>query len=193
MKLFEELKWRGLIESVTSPELEEKINNGGMTFYIGTDPTADSLHIGHFSSMLTAKRLADHGHHPIILVGGGTGLIGDPRSTSERDVISKDVLNKNFEALSKQITTIFDCELVNNYDWYKDLNFIDYLRDYGKLFNVNYMLSKETVKSRLESGISYTEFSYMILQSIDFLHLYETKNCVMQIGGQDQWGNTLQD
>lgn len=189
MKLFEELKWRGLIESVTSPDLEEKINNGGMTFYIGTDPTADSLHIGHFSSMLTAKRLADHGHHPIILVGGGTGLIGDPRSTSERDVISKDVLNRNFEALSKQIKTIFNCELVNNYDWYKDLNFIDYLRDYGKLFNVNYMLSKETVKSRLESGISYTEFSYMILQSIDFLHLYETKNCVMQIGGQDQWGN----
>ena len=189
MKLFEELKWRGLIESVTSPELEAKINEGGLTFYIGTDPTAESLHIGHFSSMLTAKRLGDHGHHPIILVGGGTGLIGDPRATSERDVISKDVLNKNYEALKKQIKEIFQCEMVNNYDWYKDLNFIDYLRDYGKHFNLNYMLSKETVKSRLESGISYTEFSYMILQSIDFLHLYETLGCTMQIGGQDQWGN----
>lgn len=189
MKLFEELKWRGLIESVTSEDLEDKINNGELTFYIGTDPTAESLHIGHFSSMLTAKRLADHGHHPIILVGGGTGLIGDPRSTAERDVISRDLLNKNYIALSKQIKEIFQCEMVNNYDWYKELNFIDYLRDYGKHFNLNYMLSKETVKSRLETGISYTEFSYMILQSIDFLHLYETLGCTMQIGGQDQWGN----
>ncbi len=189
MKLFEELKWRGLIESVTSSDLEEKINQGGLTFYIGTDPTADSLHIGHFSSMLTAKRLKNHGHNPIILVGGGTGLIGDPRATKERDVISKDFLQKNYEALKQQIQELFGYEMVNNYDWYENLNFIDYLRDYGKLFNINYMLSKETVKSRLETGISYTEFSYMILQSIDFLHLYEKKGCTMQIGGQDQWGN----
>ncbi len=189
MKLFEELTWRGLIESVTSLELEEKINQGGLTFYIGTDPTADSLHIGHFSSMLTAKRLKDHGHHPIILVGGGTGLIGDPRATKERDVIRKDFLQKNYESLKLQIQNLFGYEMVNNYDWYENLNFIDYLRDYGKLFNINYMLSKETVKSRLETGISYTEFSYMILQSIDFLHLYENKGCTMQIGGQDQWGN----
>lgn len=189
MKLFEELTWRGLIESVTSPSLEEKINEGGLTFYIGTDPTADSLHIGHFSSMLTAKRLKDHGHNPIILIGGGTGLIGDPRATKERDVISKEYLEKNYIALKKQIEDLFGYTMVNNYDWYENLNFIDYLRDYGKLFNINYMLSKETVKSRLETGISYTEFSYMILQSIDFLHLYEQKGCTMQIGGQDQWGN----
>lgn len=189
MTLFEELKWRGLVESITSPDLVEKINNGGMSFYIGTDPTADSLHIGHLSSMMTALRLKKAGHHPYILVGGGTGLIGDPRSTSERDVISKDLLNKNYEALKAQISNLFLCDLVNNYDWYKDVNFIDYLRDYGKCFNVNYMLNKETVKSRLESGISYTEFSYMILQSIDFLHLYEEKGVTLQIGGQDQWGN----
>ncbi len=189
MTLFEELKWRGLVESITSPDLVEKINNGGMNFYIGTDPTADSLHIGHLSSMMTALRLKKAGHHPYILVGGGTGLIGDPRSTSERDVIDKEVLNHNYECLKKQISNLFECDLVNNYDWYKDVNFIDYLRDYGKCFNVNYMLSKETVKSRLENGISYTEFSYMILQSIDFLHLYEEKGVTLQIGGQDQWGN----
>lgn len=189
MNLYEELKWRGLVESITSEELIDELNNGSLFFYIGTDPTADSLHIGHFSSMLTAKRLQDHGHHPYILVGGGTGLIGDPRSTSERDTISKETLQKNYDALYKQITTIFGCDLVNNYDWLKDISFIDYLRDYGKHFNLNYMLSKETVKSRLESGISYTEFSYMILQSIDFLHLYEAKNVTLQLGGQDQWGN----
>lgn len=189
MNLYEELKWRGLVESITSEDLIDELNNGCVSFYIGTDPTADSLHIGHFSSMLTAKRLQDHGHHPYILVGGGTGLIGDPRSTSERDTIDKALLQKNYDALYKQITTIFGCELVNNYDWLKDISFIDYLRDYGKHFNLNYMLSKETVKSRLESGISYTEFSYMILQSIDYLHLYEDKNITLQLGGQDQWGN----
>lgn len=189
MTIFEELKWRGLVESITSPDLIEKINNGGLSFYIGTDPTADSLHIGHLSSMMTALRLKNKGHHPYILVGGGTGLIGDPRSTSERDIISKETLNHNYECLKAQISKLFGCDLVNNYDWYKDVNFIDYLRDYGKCFNVNYMLNKETVKSRLESGISYTEFSYMILQSIDFLHLYEEKGVTLQIGGQDQWGN----
>lgn len=189
MTLYEELKWRGLVESITSPELIDKLNNGGLKFYIGTDPTADSLHIGHLSSMMVALRLKNAGHKPYILVGGGTGLIGDPRTTSERDVISKDVLNKNYESLKTQISNLFGCEIVNNYDWYKNINFIDYLRDYGKCFNVNYMLNKETVKSRLESGISYTEFSYMILQSIDFLHLFEEENVTLQIGGQDQWGN----
>ncbi len=189
MTLYEELKERGLIESITSDDLIDELNNGSLNFYIGTDPTADSLHIGHLSSMLVALRLKQAGHHPYILVGGGTGLIGDPRSTKERDVISKEVLNKNYESLKEQISNLFGCDLVNNYDWYKDVNFIDYLRDYGKFFNVNYMLNKETVKSRLESGISYTEFSYMILQSIDFLHLYESNNVTLQIGGQDQWGN----
>lgn len=189
MTLYEELQYRGLIESITSDDLIDKLNNGHISFYIGTDPTADSLHIGHLSSMLTALRLKKAGHHPYILIGGGTGLIGDPRDTSERNVMDKEVLRKNFEGLKKQIEKLFGCDIVNNYDWYKDVNFIDYLRDYGKLFNVNYMLNKETVKRRLETGISYTEFSYMILQSIDFLHLYETNNVTLQLGGQDQWGN----
>ena len=189
MTFYEELKERGLIESITDNELINELNNGKLNFYIGTDPTADSLHIGHLSSMLMALRLKNKGHHPYILVGGGTGLIGDPRKTSERSVISKEELNKNYEALKTQIESLFSCDMVNNYDWYKDINFIDYLRDYGKLFNINYMLNKETVKSRLESGISYTEFSYMILQSIDFLHLYENNNVTLQIGGSDQWGN----
>ncbi len=189
MKLFDELKWRGLVDNITSPELEEKINNGGLTFYIGVDPTADSLHIGHFSSLLVAKRLKEGGHHPIILVGGATGLIGDPKPNTERPMIKKEVLNYNYKCLHEQISKLFGFELVNNYDWAKDINFIDFLRDYGKFFNVNYMINKDTVKRRLEIGITYTEFSYMIMQALDFLYLYENKNCVLQIGGQDQWGN----
>ena len=189
MTLFEELKWRGLIDNVTSPDLEEKLNQGGMTFYIGTDPTADSMHIGHFSSLLTAKRLADHGHHPLMLVGGATGFIGDPKASGERNMLTKETLEHNFHALHEQIERVFGFEMVNNLDWTKDITVIDFLHDYGKYFNVNYMINKETVKRRLESGISYTEFSYMILQSLDFLHLYEEKNCTLQIGGQDQWGN----
>jgi tyrosyl-tRNA synthetase len=189
MKLFDELKWRGLVDNITSPELEEKLNKGGMTFYIGTDPTGPSLHIGHLSSLLVAKRLKNGGHHPIILVGGATGLIGDPKPNSERPLISKEELNYNYKKLRKQIEKLFGFEIVNNYDWSKKINFIDYLRDYGKYFNINYMLDKETVKSRLDIGITYTEFSYMIMQAIDFLYLYETRNCTLQIGGQDQWGN----
>ncbi|MDD2519097.1 MAG: tyrosine--tRNA ligase, partial [Bacilli bacterium] len=189
MKLFEELKWRGLVDNITSPELEDKINNGGLTFYIGTDPTGDSLHIGHFSSLLVAKRLKEGGHNPLILVGGATGLIGDPKPSTERPMISKETLDYNYQMLSKQIKELFGFELVNNYDWSKDINFIDYLRDYGKYFSINYMLNKETVKSRLDVGITYTEFSYMIMQALDFLYLFENKNCSLQIGGQDQWGN----
>lgn len=189
MQLFDELKYRGLINDVTSPDLEKKLNEGGLTFYIGTDPTGDSLHIGHFSSLLCAKRLKEHGHHPIMLVGGATGFIGDPKATGERNMLTKEVLAYNYECLSKQIKELFGFEMVNNYDWTKDISVIDFLRDYGKFFNVNYMINKDTVKRRLDSGISYTEFSYMILQSLDFLHLYEEKNCTLQIGGQDQWGN----
>lgn len=189
MKLFDELKWRGLVDNVTSPDLEEKLNNGGLTFYIGTDPTGDSLHIGHFSSLLVAKRLKDAGHNPLMLVGGATGLIGDPKPTDERPMITKEQLDYNYKMLSKQIKDLFGFEMVNNYDWSKDINFIDYLRDYGKYFNVNYMLAKDTVKSRLDVGITYTEFSYMIMQSLDFLYLFENKDCVLQLGGQDQWGN----
>lgn len=189
MTLFEELKWRGLIDNITDPELERKINEGGLTFYIGTDPTGDSLHIGHYSTFSMAFRLKEAGHNPILLVGGGTGLIGDPKPSAERPMITKEQLDYNYKKLRKQVEEIFGFDVVNNYDWLGDINFIDYLRDYGKFFNLNYMLNKETVKSRLDIGITYTEFSYMILQSIDFLHLHENKHCTLQIGGSDQWGN----
>ncbi|MEG1495697.1 MAG: tyrosine--tRNA ligase [Bacilli bacterium] len=189
MTLFEELKWRGLIENTTDPSLEEKLNAGGMTFYIGTDPTGDSLHIGHYSTFSMATRLKKAGHNPILLVGGATGLIGDPKPSSERPMITKELLDYNYKKLRLQVEQLFGFEVVNNYDWSKDINFIDYLRDYGKYFNLNYMLNKETVKSRLDVGITYTEFSYMIMQSLDFLYLYENKQCVLQIGGSDQWGN----
>lgn len=189
MTLYEELTWRGLIKDISSPELEKKLNEGGMTFYIGTDPTGDSLHIGHYSSFLISKRLKLAGHNPILLVGGATGLIGDPRPTSERAMITKEEVAYNFAKLKKQAEDIFGFEVVNNWDWCKDINFIDFLRDYGKHFNINYMLSKDIVARRLEDGITYTEFSYMIMQALDFLHLYQTRNCVMQVAGQDQWGN----
>lgn len=189
MNLFDELKWRGLLNDITSPELEDALNNKELTFYIGTDPTGDSLHIGHYSSLLCATRLKKHGHHPIMLVGGATGFIGDPKATGERSMLSKEDLQHNYECLSKQIESLFGFQMVNNYDWTKDITVIDFLRDYGKYFNINYMLNKDTVKRRLDSGISYTEFSYMILQSLDFLYLYETYNCTLQLGGQDQWGN----
>ena len=163
MTVFEDLKWRGLIKDISSPELEEKLNKGGMSFYIGTDPTADSLHVGHLSSFLISKRLKDAGHHPYLLVGGGTGLIGDPRPTKERAMISKEAVNKNFEGIKNQVQRLFGFDVVNNYDWIKDINTLDFLRDYGKFFNVNYMLDKDIVRRRLDAGITYTEFSYMIL------------------------------
>ena len=189
MKLFDELKWRGLIKDITSPELEEKLNQGGMTFYIGTDPTADSMHIGHLSSFLISKRLKDAGHNPILLVGGATGQIGDPRPTTERAMITKQEVEHNFNCLKKQAEEIFGFEVVNNYDWIKDINTIDFLRDYGKYFNINYMLDKDIIRRRLDTGITYTEFSYMLLQSIDFLHLHETRGVNLQVAGSDQWGN----
>lgn len=189
MTVFEDLEWRGLVQDISSPELIDKLNEGGVTFYIGTDPTADSMHIGHYSSFLISKRLAKAGHHPILLVGGATGLIGDPKPTAERPMISKEEVLHNFNGLKEQAERIFGFEVVNNFDWTKDINVIDFLRDYGKYFNVNYMLAKDKVKSRLESGITYAEFSYMILQALDFMHLYETRNCILQVAGSDQWGN----
>ena len=189
MTLVEDLKWRGLIKDISSPELEEKLNKGGMTFYIGTDPTADSLHVGHLSSFLISKRLKEAGHNPILLVGGGTGMIGDPRPTTERAMISKEEVLKNFEGLKAQVQKLFGFEVVNNNDWYKDINVIDFLRDYGKYFNVNYMLDKDIIRRRLESGITYTEFSYMILQALDFKYLHENKGVDLQCAGSDQWGN----
>ena len=189
MKIYDELLWRGLIKDFSDPALIEKLNNGGMTFYIGTDPTGDSMHIGHFSSFLIATRLKKAGHNPILLVGGATGQIGDPKPTAERAMITKEAVAHNVECLTNQAKKIFGFEVVNNYDWCKDINFIDFLRDYGKYFNVSYMLNKDIVRRRLELGITYTEFSYMIMQALDFLHLYETRNCTMQVAGQDQWGN----
>lgn len=189
MTLYEELKWRGLIQDISSPDLIDKLNNESLTFYIGTDPTADSMHIGHYSSFLISKRLAKAGHHPILLVGGATGLIGDPKPSAERPMISKEEVEHNFKGLKKQAEEIFGFEVVNNYDWTKDINVIDFLRDYGKYFNINYMLAKDKVKSRLESGITYAEFSYMILQALDFMHLYQERGCTLQVAGSDQWGN----
>ncbi len=189
MTFYEELVWRGLVQDISSPELIDKLNEGGLTFYIGTDPTADSMHIGHYSSFLISKRLAQHGHHPLLLVGGATGLIGDPKPDAERPMITKEEVEHNFQGLKKQAEDIFGFEVVNNWDWTKDINVIDFLRDYGKYFNVGYMLAKDKVRSRLESGITYAEFSYMILQALDFLYLYENRNCVLQVAGSDQWGN----
>lgn len=189
MNLYEDLKWRGLVQDISDEELINKLNNEQLTFYIGTDPTADSMHIGHYSSFLISKRLAKYGHKPILLIGGATGLIGDPKPTAERPMITKEEVQHNIEGLTKQAKEIFGFEVVNNYDWTKDINVIDFLRDYGKYFNVGYMLAKDKVKSRMETGITYAEFSYMILQALDFLHLYETKGCVLQVAGSDQWGN----
>ena len=190
MTLYEDLQYRGLIKDITSPDLIDKLNKGGLKFYVGSDPTADSLHIGHYLTVVaTSKRLKDAGHTPILLVGGGTGLIGDPKPNTERPMISKEAVEKNIAGLTKQLNSYFDVEVVNNADWLLGMDAIDYLRDYGKYFNINYMINKDTVKRRLETGISYTEFSYMILQSIDFLKLYENHGVTMQIGGQDQWGN----
>ena len=189
MNLYEDLKWRGLLKDVSSPKIEELLNNGGVTFYIGTDPTGDSLHIGHFSSFLLASRLKRAGHHPILLISGATGQIGDPKPTSERAMITKEEVAHNVEALTNQVKKIFGFEIVNNWEWSKDINFIDYLRDYGKYFSINYMLDKDIIKRRLDAGITYTEFSYMIMQSLDFLWLYEHKGVTMQVAGQDQWGN----
>ncbi len=192
MTLFEELKWRGLVKDLSNPEeIEKKLNEEQITFYWGTDPTADSLHLGHYSSLITAKRLAKAGHHPILLVGGATGLIGDPRPTAEREIIDKEVINKNLEGIKKQVERIFEgkAEIVNNYDWFKGYEFLDFLRDVGKYININYMLDKDIIRRRLETGITYAEFSYTLIQGYDFYKLYKDKNCILQAEGSDQWGN----
>lgn len=189
MNLYEDLKWRGLIKDVSSPELEKKLNEEKLTFYIGTDPTADSMHIGHFSSFLIATRLAKYGHKPILLIGGATGLIGDPKPSNERQMITKEAVEKNVIGLTRQAKEIFGFDVVNNYDWIKDINTIDFLRDYGKYINVNYMLDKDIINRRLETGITFCEFAYTILQGLDFVHLNETKGVTLQVAGSDQWGN----
>ncbi len=189
MTLYEDLKWRGLIKDISSPELEDKLNNEKLTFYIGTDPTADSMHIGHYSSFLIAKRLAKYGHKPILLIGGGTGLIGDPKPSKERQMITREAVDKNVLGLTNQAKEIFGFEVVNNYDWIKNIDTISFLRDFGKYINVNYMLAKDIISRRLESGITFCEFAYTIIQGLDFVHLYEDKNVTLQVAGSDQWGN----
>ncbi|MBR2713023.1 MAG: tyrosine--tRNA ligase [Bacilli bacterium] len=191
MKLYEDLMYRGLIKDVASEDLEKVLNGEPISFYWGTDPTADSLTVGHYSSLITAKRLAKAGHHPILLVGGATGLIGDPRPTAEREIISKETLDGYFECIKKQVSDIFDgnVEIVNNYDWFKDISWIDFLRDVGKYINVNYMLAKDIINRRLETGITFAEFSYTLMQGYDYLYLNETKNVTLECAGSDQWGN----
>ena len=189
MTLYEELEWRGLIQDISSKDLIDKLNAGGLTFYIGTDPTADSLHLGHYSSFLITRRLAKAGHTPIILVGAATGLIGDPRGTTERDLSDRDTIFRNYEALKAQVQKIFPYEVVNNYDWVKDIHVIDFFRDYGKYININYMLNKDLVRRQMETGISYAEFSYMLIQGLDFKYLHEHKGVDLQVAGSDQWGN----
>ena len=191
MKLYDELKWRGLIKDVTSPELEEKLNNGGITFYIGADPTAESLHIGQLPTFLVAERLRRAGHKPIILVGGATGRVGDPRGTGEREKADVNVIESNFVKIKAQMQKLFgkDTLVVNNYDWFKDYKYIDFLRDIGKYVNVAYMINKDLVKRQMEVGISYAEFSYMLIQGYDFKYIHDNYGADLQFGGSDQWGN----
>lgn len=191
MKLYEDLKWRGLLYQTTSDDLEKKLNEAHLTFYLGADPTADSLHVGHLLAYLVAKRLMDHGHQPILVIGGGTGLIGDPSfKANERQLLTIEESLKNAEGITRQVKRILpNATIVNNYDWLSGLNAIEFLRDIGKHFNVSYMMSKDSVKSRIENGISFTEFAYQILQAWDFEYLFDHHDCQLQIGGQDQWGN----
>ena len=192
MTLFEDLKWRGLIKDVAGEEsdLQKVLDGAPFAFYWGTDPTADSLHIGHYSSLCMAKRLANAGHHPILLCGGATGRIGDPRPTAEREIISEETVNKNIEGIRAQVKRLVPtATLVDNYDWWKGRSFLDTLRDIGKYVSLNYMLDKDIIRRRLETGITYAEFSYMLLQGFDFVHLFQEHKCIMQVAGSDQWGN----
>lgn len=191
MNLIQELKWRDLLYDMTDPELEALMEKEKLTFYVGVDPTADSLGVHHLISYLVSKRLQDRGHHPILVIGGGTGLIGDPSGRStERELLTLETTMKNSEKIVKQVLNVIPtAEVVNNYDWIKEYDVITFLRDIGKNFNINHMIAKDSVKSRLENGISFTEFSYQVIQSLDFMELYKRNNCNLQIGGQDQWGN----
>ncbi len=191
MTFFEELQWRGLIKDISNPDLEKKLNEGGLNFYIGADPTADSLHIGQFPTFLMVERLKRAGHHPFILVGGATGRVGDPRGTGEREKAEISVIEHNYEKIKKQMKRLFgeEVQLVNNFDWFKDMNYIDFLRDVGKYINVAYMLNKDLVRRQLDIGISYAEFSYMLIQGYDFKELHDKYDITLQFGGSDQWGN----
>ena len=198
MELIKELTWRGMIHDIM-PGTEEQLTKEITSAYVGFDPTADSLHIGNLVPVMLLKFLQLSGHKPIALVGGATGMIGDPSGKSaERQLLSLEDINFNLEAQKKQLEQFldFDCgdnsaEIVNNYDWFKDINLLDFIRDTGKHITISYMMSKDSVKSRLESGMSFTEFTYQLIQGFDFLYLYENKNCKIQMGGSDQWGNIV--
>ncbi|WP_436373254.1 tyrosine--tRNA ligase [Cytobacillus sp. BC1816] len=197
MSLLEDLQWRGIVYQQTDEEgIENTLGKEAISLYCGVDPTADSMHIGHLLPFLTLRRFQKEGHRPIVLVGGATGLIGDPSGKSEeRNLQTLETVQHNVDCIKNQLKRIFDFEsengaiMVNNYDWAGSMDIVTFLRDYGKHVGVNYMLAKDTISSRLETGISFTEFTYTILQAMDFLHLYENHNCKMQIGGSDQWGN----
>jgi tyrosyl-tRNA synthetase len=197
MDLLQDLAWRGLIYQQTDEEsLKDLIGKESISLYCGADPTADSLHIGHLVPFLTLRRFQQHGHRPIVLVGGATGLIGDPSGKSEeRNLQTLEAVQENVKGIQKQLAAIFDFDgqngavMVNNYDWAGSMDIVTFLRDIGKHIGVNYMLAKDTIASRLETGISFTEFTYTILQAMDFNHLYENFNCKLQVGGSDQWGN----
>ena len=199
MDLLQDLQWRGIIYQQTDEEgLKEQLQKEATSLYCGVDPTADSMHIGHLLPFLTLRRFQQAGHKPIILVGGATGMIGDPSGkTQERQLQSVEAIQHNVQCLQKQLERIFDFEgengavMTNNYDWIGSLDMITFLRDYGKHIGINYMLAKDTIASRLDTGISFTEFTYTILQAIDFKHLYENFNCKIQLGGSDQWGNII--
>lgn len=201
MNFIEELEWRGMIHTVM-PGTDEQLKKEMTTAYVGIDPTADSLHIGHLVSVMMLRHFQRAGHKPVALVGGATGMIGDPSMKSaERNLLDEETLRHNQECIKAQLAKFLDfesnqpnaAELVNNYDWMKDYSFLDFIRDIGKHITVNYMMAKDSVKKRLSSesseGMSFTEFSYQLLQGYDFLHLYQTKNCKLQMGGSDQWGN----
>ncbi|MBR4456700.1 MAG: tyrosine--tRNA ligase [Solobacterium sp.] len=195
MDFIEELHWRGLVKDVTDLDGLKETLKKPVTVYCGFDPTADSLHVGHLQQIILLCRYQRAGHRPIALCGGFTGMIGDPRPTTERKLLTHEEVLYNAECIRKQLAHFlsFDGEnaaiMENNNNWLGSMTLLDYLRDYGKLFNVSYMLQKDTIRKRLDSGISYTEFSYTIMQAMDWLHLYQTYNCQIQIGGSDQWGN----
>ena len=191
MEFYDELKWRGLIKDEAGEDLEKKLNEGNLTFYVGADPSADSLHIGQLPTFLMVERLRRKGHKPIVLVGGATGRVGDPRGTKEREKSDEKVVDSNFEKISKQMKKLFgeETKVVNNYDWFKNYNYIDFLRDIGKYINVTYMVNKDLVKRQMESGISYAEFSYMLIQGYDFKYIHDNFGANLQFGGSDQWGN----
>ena len=196
--LIEELNWRGMIHDIM-PGTEEQLNKEMTSGYVGFDPTADSLHIGNLVPVMLLVHLQRAGHKPIALVGGATGMVGDPSGKSaERQLLSEEVLNHNLDCQKKQLMQFldFDCgdnsaELVNNYDWFKNFSFLDFIRDVGKHITVNYMMAKDSVKNRLDGGMSFTEFSYQLVQGYDFYHLYKEHNCRIQMGGSDQWGNIV--